>query len=276
MPFYATKDGTKLYYEDIGKGPALVFCHGLNSSHLAIRNFIDEFRGEFRCICYDQRGHACSDRSGIHMNVRTLGQDLHELLGYLGVEKASVVGHSMGAATVFSHVGQFGCAPFDRIVAVDMTPYMRNGVWRGGIGCGKWTDEDFLRDLDRIFDDLGNGIWLIAKELMVPSLAATPPAMEPVMAKAYASGQDPLTMASLWYSLFRTDLRPAIDKIDVPFLYVQPEIPLYGDETLAFYRAHLKGGFRLETGFPGTTHMILLEQPKEVADRIKPFLRGEV
>ena len=62
----------------------------------------------------------------------------------------------------------------------------------------------------------------------------------------------------------------------MPLLYVQPETPLYGDETIAFYRDHLKGGFRLETGFPGTTHMILLEKPKEVADRIKPFLRGEV
>ena len=53
-------------------------------------------------------------------------------------------------------------------------------------------------------------------------------------------------------------------------------MPLYGVETPAFYRAHLKGGFQLETGFAGTTHMILLEKPKEVADRIKPFLRGEV
>ena len=55
MSMFATSDGTKLYYEDTGTGPALVFCHGLNSSHLAIKAFIDEFRGEYRCICYDQR-----------------------------------------------------------------------------------------------------------------------------------------------------------------------------------------------------------------------------
>ena len=53
-------------------------------------------------------------------------------------------------------------------------------------------------------------------------------------------------------------------------------MPLYGGETIAFYRTHLKGGFRLETDFPDTTHMILLEQPNEVPDRIKPFLRGVV
>ena len=47
MPMFTTTDGTKLYYEDTGKGPTLVFCHGLNSSHLAIKNFIDEFRNEY-------------------------------------------------------------------------------------------------------------------------------------------------------------------------------------------------------------------------------------
>ena len=36
---------------------------------------------------------------------------------------------------------------------------------------------------------------------------------------------DAYTMASLWYSLFRTDQRPAISKINVPFLYIMPETP---------------------------------------------------
>ena len=40
MPYFATKDGTKLYYEDYGQGATLLFSHGLNSSHLAIKNFI--------------------------------------------------------------------------------------------------------------------------------------------------------------------------------------------------------------------------------------------
>lgn len=277
MPMFATTDGTKLYYEDTGKGPTLVFCHGLNSSHLAIREFIDEFRGEYRCICYDQRGHACSERPTRHLNVRTLGRDLHELLAYLGVEKASAIGHSMGAATLFSYVNQFGCAPFDKIVAVDMTPYMRNDGWRGGIGCGSWTDEDFFRDFDRMFDDVGSAARHIFSHLVNPAVgAATPPEMAGTMAAAAGTGLDPLVFSAFWYSLFRADQRGAISKIDVPFQYVQPDTPLYGDETVAFYRANLRGPFRLETGFPGTTHTILQERPREVAARVKPFLHGEV
>lgn len=276
MPMFATSDGTKLYYEDTGTGPALVFCHGLNSSHLAIKDFIDEFRGEYRCICYDQRGHACSERTGRHLNVRTLGRDLRELLGFLGVEKACAISHSMGAATLFSYVNQFGCAPFGKIVAVDMTPYMRNDGWRGGIGCGSWTDEDFHQDLDRIFDDVGGAAWQISSRLMNPALAKTPPELVGTLSAAFGAGVDPLVFAAFWYSLFRTDQRGAIGKIDVPFQYIQPETPLYGDETIAFYRANLRGPFRHETGFPGTTHTILQERTREVAARVKPFLRGEV
>lgn len=210
MSMFATSDGTKLYYEDTGKGPTLVFCHGLNSSHLAIKKFIDEFRGEWRCI-------------------------------------------------------------------VDMTLYMRNGVWRGGIGCGSWTDEDFMQDFERMFDDVGQAAWQIVSRLVNPALgASTPPAMVGTMAAAFGANIDPLVMTAFWYSLFRTDQRPAISKINVPFQYIKPETPLYGDVTIDFYRQNLGGPFRLETGFPGTTHSILEESPREVASRVKAFLRGDV
>ena len=85
---------------------------------------------------------------------------------------------------------------------------------------------------------------------------------------------DPFTVVSMWYSLFRTDQRSAIDKIDVPFLYIMPEFPLYSMVTVDFYREHVKNKFVLEKDFPGTTHLILMEKPHEVAERVKAFLRN--
>ena len=272
MPYYEMHDGTKIYYEECGKGETILFCYVLSSSHLELRNFINEFKSEYRCVCYDQRGHEASDKSKCHMNVKTLGQDMREIIEFLDLKDITVIGHSMGAATIFSYVNQFGCDRFKRIAAVDMTPYMRNGVWNGGIGQGKWTDEDFHRDFDRMFDDIGYANWCITRDLMNPAAANIPPEIEGAMLSMCRGNFDPFTVVSMWCSLFRTDQRPAIDKIDVPFLYIMPEFPLYSMVTVDFYREHVKNKFVLEKDFPGTTHLILMEKPHEVAERVKAFL----
>lgn len=273
MPYLVMTDGTKIYYEDKGKEQTLLFAHGLNSSHLKIKNFIDEFKDEYRIVCYDQRGHEASDRSILHMNVKTLGQDMHEIIEGLDLKDVIVIGHSMGAATIFSYVNQFGCDKLKKIVAVDMSPYLRNTVWEGGIGQGKWTDEDFLQDMDRIFDNVGLANWHIVKNMMNPKLKDTPKETENTMITVCGAGCDTYTMASLWYSLFRADQRPAINKITVPFLYIMPETPLYSMVTVNFYKDNVKSDFVLEKDFPGTTHTILMEKPKEVAQKVKAFIK---
>ena len=274
MPYLTVKDGTKIYYEDVGQGETIVFSHGLGSSHLKIKNFINEFKNGYRCVYYDQRGHESSDKPTMHMNIQTLAQDLNELIEYLNLKDITIIGHSMGAATIFNYINQFGCSKLKRIVAVDMSPFLRNFGWKGGIGQGKWTDEDFLSDMDRIFNDIGYANFYISKEMMVPSLKNTPKEMEGIMIDSFRNGIGPFVMASLWFSLFRTDQRPYISKIVVPFLYIMPEFPLYSMETVNFYKKNIKGKFVLENNFPKTTHLILMEKPKEVAESVKKFIKS--
>ena len=48
-------DGVKIYYEVKGKGEQIIlFAHGLMSSHLKIKDFIDEFKDDYKIVCYDQ------------------------------------------------------------------------------------------------------------------------------------------------------------------------------------------------------------------------------
>jgi len=268
------KDGTKIYYEDHGQGETLLFSHGLNSSHLAIKDFINEFRGQYRIVFYDQRGHESSDRAKIHMNVKTLGQDMNELIEALELRDVTAIGHSMGAASIFSYLEQFGCDRLKRIVVADMSPRLSNADWNGGIGQGKWTDEDFLQDMERIFDDIGSAGWYITKKMINPELSDIPAELEPAMIALCGKGFDPLTMGSLWFSLFRADQRPVMEKITVPLLYIMPEIPLYNMVNVDFIRNHVKGGFTLENNFPGTTHNILEQLPHETAERVKAFIEA--
>lgn len=275
MAYLTLRDGIKILCEDCGTGETILFSHGLNSSSEKIKKFIDKFKKDYRCVYYDQRGHGASDHSNIHMNIENLGKDLNEIIEQLNLENVTAIGHSMGAAAIFSYVNQFGCGKLKNIVAVDMSPCVRNKDWKGGIAQGTWTDKNFLDDMDRIFDDISAANWYIMKNIMNPKLKDTPAELEPEMLELAGKDTDTLTMASLWFSLFRADQRPAIDKITVPFLYIMPELPLYSMEAVNFYSEHVKNKFYLEKDFPNTTHLILLERPREVAEKIKAFLQSQ-
>lgn len=273
MPYLTMDDGIRLYYENHGEGDALVFCHGLNSSHAANKRLYGEFHDDFNVVLYDQRGHGLSDRSTIHMNIKRLGRDLNEIIETLDLDDVTLIGHSMGAATIYSYVDQFGCDKIKRIVASDMSPYMRNDGWSGGIAQGNWSDEDFMDDLDRIFDDVAYASFYIFRNIMVPDSSNVPGMDDKDYIRSFGEGVDATTMASLWYSLFRSDHRPALDRITVPFMYLMPDFPLYSMEAVNYIKEHVKDAFILEDDFPGTTHALWNQMPHEVAEAIKKFIR---
>ena len=274
MPYFVLNDGAQLYYEDRGSGEPIVFLHGLTASHRKIAAFTKEFLQDYRCILLDLRGHGSSNHVGININIQTLAQDIHELLEYLELTDVTMIGHSLGGAVIYSYVSQFGCERVKRLVSVDQGPCARNHDWTGGIAGGKWTDDDFLADLDRGFSNFPELNWSVTK-LMMPMLANLPPEAVPGMLLTCKDTCecDSFTLSGLWYSIFRTDNRPAVEQITVPFLYILPETTLYSPETAEYVRAHVKGSFTLVNNIPGTTHMILMEAPQAAADAVKAFIK---
>ncbi len=129
-----------------------------------------------------------------------------------------------------------------------------------------------MRDLERVFDSPSSANWYLDK-MMVPALAKTPVEYEDAMIALRGQGLSALTMSSMWFSLYRTDFRPTIEKIVVPFLFVLPETALVSMECVEYLREHINGQFCLAKDFPGTTHAILVEEPQKVAQSIKGFIR---
>jgi pimeloyl-ACP methyl ester carboxylesterase len=62
----------------------------------------------FRCITYDRRGHARSDRPARGYDLDSLADDLASLMEALDVEQAVLVGHSMGAAEAIRYLTRHG------------------------------------------------------------------------------------------------------------------------------------------------------------------------
>ncbi|MBI5507083.1 MAG: alpha/beta fold hydrolase [Deltaproteobacteria bacterium] len=97
--FATARDGTRLYYEKIGSGPALVFIHGLGGNHAAWFHQVPVFAQHFTVITLSQRGFAPSTGRQDRYDVGVLVADLLAVMDACGVEKASVVGQSMGGWT---------------------------------------------------------------------------------------------------------------------------------------------------------------------------------
>src|SRR5689334_18613521 len=95
--------GARIHYDTYGDGPWLVFAHGAGGNRLSWWQQVPWFARRFRCVVYDQPGWGASTRDGGSDPARFAG-DLTALLDHLGVERAALVGQSMGGWAVL------GCA----------------------------------------------------------------------------------------------------------------------------------------------------------------------
>lgn len=106
MPTIKTSDGVELYYETEGEGRPIVFVHEFAGNYRTWEPQMRRFSRSHQCITFSARGYPPSD---VPVDPEQYGQDrarqdVIELMDALGLERAHVVGHSMGAYTAL-HVG---------------------------------------------------------------------------------------------------------------------------------------------------------------------------
>jgi pimeloyl-ACP methyl ester carboxylesterase len=106
MPMITSTDGTRLHYEEAGSGTPVVFVHEFAGDWRTWEPQMRTFARSHRCVTYSQRGYPPSD---VPSDPARYGQDIARgdvvaMMDALGIGKAHVVGHSMGAYTAL-HVG---------------------------------------------------------------------------------------------------------------------------------------------------------------------------
>jgi pimeloyl-ACP methyl ester carboxylesterase len=106
MAYAATNDGVKLFYEVTGEGAAVIFVHEFGGNYWSWEPQISFFARRYRCITYAARGYPPSD---IPQDVTLYSQaraadDIIEVMTAAGVERAHLVGLSMGGFAVL-HAG---------------------------------------------------------------------------------------------------------------------------------------------------------------------------
>jgi 3-oxoadipate enol-lactonase len=92
----ATIHQVRIHYEQAGSGEAILFLHGLGSCGQDWQLQMPVFAERFRVIAPDLRGHGQSDKPPSGVRVAHLTSDVIGLMDALKIERAHVVGLSLG------------------------------------------------------------------------------------------------------------------------------------------------------------------------------------
>jgi esterase len=110
----------RLNLQRYGDGPPLIVLHGLFGSRANWHGISRALAGEFEVIAVDQRNHGSSPHTA-EMSYAAMADDLRELMTHEGIERAHLLGHSMGGKTAM----QFALTHGDRVdhlIVVDIAP----------------------------------------------------------------------------------------------------------------------------------------------------------
>jgi pimeloyl-ACP methyl ester carboxylesterase len=87
---------TKISFTDSGEGTVIVLLHGFLENKIMWQEYIDFFSQKYRVITIDLLGHGESDCLGYVHEMEDNAGAVHEVLEHLKIEKAIILGHSMG------------------------------------------------------------------------------------------------------------------------------------------------------------------------------------
>ena len=104
---YLTIHGHKRAFVKAGTGPALLLLHGLGCDHTTWHPVIASLARRYTVIAPDLLGHGRSDKPRADYSVGGYANGMRDLLTVLGIDKATVVGHSFGGGVAMQFAYQF-------------------------------------------------------------------------------------------------------------------------------------------------------------------------
>ncbi len=97
QPCYAEVGGIRTHFVACGDGPPVVLIHGLGASFWNWWRNLPELARHFRVIAFDLLGCGASAKPAVRYTVEACTRQMVGLLDLLGIQRAALVGHSMGS-----------------------------------------------------------------------------------------------------------------------------------------------------------------------------------
>lgn len=235
MQTYTASDSQTLHVKVIGQGPAVIFLHAWTSSHRDWLRCAQALADENRCFCWDARGHGGHALTvGSEPDVGRMADDLNDLMLHFQLKQPLLLGHSMGALTIWEYIRRYGCDNIGKLCFVDQSPKLiTTAEWKHGI-YGEFSESrnrefvalmerDFAEAVLRLVAESNNRR---AREDYISNSAGFQRIRESLQTL------DPAPLISVWKSLCLADYRDVLPQISVPTLLV------HGDES-HFYSVEL-------------------------------------
>lgn len=225
-----TRADAKIYYESKGAGPAIVLAHGAGGNAAIWYNQLAHFSPNYQVIAFDHRCFARSPNPSGKITVHDFRDDLLAILDTLDIEKAHLVGQSMGGFTVLR------CA----LDAPARVASLTLSCTSGGIVNAKPTTA--MRNLTSSQGSDNSGI----KASMAKKSIADPALMQ--LYESINNFNTEFSWDKLSTLISKEDVVQLAQLADVQcptLLFAGVEDPLFPPELLASYVAHFKSA-RLE------------------------------
>ena len=199
--------GQKIHYVEAGSGPIVILLHGLGGSSQVWQFNIGPLAEKFHVFVPDQIGFGKSDKPLVNYRIRTYVDFLDQFCKQLKIERASLVGNSMGGWIAAAFTAAFPDR-VDKLVLVDAAGYAPP------------------KDLDtRTFYSLNpttrEGMKVLAAKVFYNKLFLTDAAIDQAIAARLAAG-DGYTINSITESIIRGEdfLDATVKTIKQPTLII--------------------------------------------------------
>jgi non-heme chloroperoxidase len=246
------------------RGPAVVLLHGLADSWRSFERMLAHLPPSHRVLAVTQRGHGDASRPQDGYGLPDLSGDVLALLDVLGIDRAVIVGHSMGSAVslrfAVDHPRRVrGLVLIGAAASARGTPKAREH-WDGVLAkLGDPVPRDFVRALNE--EDLVKTIPREVVDTMTDESAKVP--------------------VRVWRAVLEARWRAEGDYSTELASIRAPTLILWGDRDSRYPRteqdALLDGirGSRLVV-FEGARHMLHVEEPERCAREISAFVADVV
>ncbi len=191
MSYVQVDRGVKLFYQDWGMGPVILFVHGWLQSHRAWDYQTNDLSNRFRTITYDLRGHGESDKPCSLYTYSEYAMDLYNLMLMLNLCNVTLVGWSLGSGIITEYLRLFGSERVSKFVSVGGTipKMLSDKSWPYGLSTEfyesayrglHYTRAEFQRNFEysafvrkTVGNDTKEWLWINSMQTSLPAAVRT-------------------------------------------------------------------------------------------------------